>query len=301
MAATSRVLLLTLASAALMQPQSRDASAILADMRRALGGDAVLDGIKTFTVNGDVRKTGGPVAKSLSYELLALLPDHYMTIERDLDSGGFRPIDITYFNGVAGNDLIRRTDSNIPFPPDPGPQTPDAIAQRQAQQLLRRKQEFGRLTLALLGRSLPGYPWQFSAAGTDTLAGRAVEFVEARAADGFTARLYVDASTHLPVVIAWHAPVSPVIVTSSSTTVVTRGNQVMSQSPPTVPAVPPGDPATGRPDVIWKLDFSDFKVQDGVNWPHRMKLLVNTQVREEIRLGRFKINPRLDAKRFDVK
>ena len=270
-------------------------------MRRALGGDAILDAIKTFTVSGDVRKTGGPVAKSLSYEVLALLPDHYMTIERDVDNAGFRPIDITYFNGVAGNTLIRRTDSNIPFPPDPGPQTPDAIAQRQQQQMLHRRQEFGRLTLALLGRSFDGYSWQFPAAGPETLGGRAVEFVEARAADGFTARLYVDASTHLPVVIAWHAPVNPVVVTTSSSTVVTRGNQVVSQSPPTVPAVPSGDPGGGTPDVMWKLELSDFKLQDGVNWPHRLKLLVETQVREDIRLGRFRLNPRLDPRRFAIK
>ena len=68
-----------------------------------------------------------------------------------------------------------------------------------------------------------------------------------------------------------------------------------------MPAVPPGDPAAGKPDVLWKLEFSDFKLEDGVNWPRRMKLLVETQVREDIRFGRFKINPKLDAKRFDIK
>jgi hypothetical protein len=247
------------------QQLDRNASAILADMRRALGGDTVLEGIKTFTVRGDVSRTRGPAAHSMSYELLALLPDHYMTIEHDVTSAGPADIDITYFNGFAGNTLIQRIDSNIALPVASEPQAPDSSAQEEGRRLQRR--QFGLLTLALLGRSLDSYPWTLVTNGTNNLNGRPVEYVEARGPDRFTARLHVEASTHLPIMIAWD-----------------------------------GDaPGSGRPNVAGRLEFSDFKREDGVNWPHRMKRVTQTQTLEDIRLGRFKINPRLDAARFSVK
>ena len=260
-----RALLVVLASTALAQVQDRDASAILSDMRRALGGDAVLEGIKTFTVRGDVSRTRGPAAHSMSYELLALLPDHYMTIEQDSQRAGPADIDITYFNGFAGNRLIKRIDSSIPLQVTSGPAAPDPSAQDDPRRLQRR--QFGLLTLALLGRSLESYPWTPVTNGTATLNGRPVEYVEARGPDRFTARLYVDASTHLPIMIAWDADA----------------------------------PGVGRPDAAGRIEFSDFKREDGVNWPHRMKRATPTEILEDIRLGRFKINPRLDAARFAPK
>ena len=253
------LLVVVLASTALAQVQDRDASAILADMRRALGGDGVLEGITTFTVRGDVSRTRGPATHSMSYELL---PDHYMTVEHDAQRAGPTDIEITYFNGFAANRLIQRIDSSIPLPVSSGPAASDPSAQDEVRRLQRR--QFGLLTLALLGRSLESYPWTPVTNGTATLNGRPVEYVEARGPDRFTARLYVDASTHLPIMIAWD-----------------------------------GDaPGGGRPTAAGRIEFSDFKREDGVNWPHRMKRATLTQVLEDIHLGRFKINPRLDATRF---
>ena len=180
------LLVVVLASTALAQIQDRDASAILADMRRALGGDAVLEDIKTFTVRGDVSRTRGPATHSMSYELLALLPDHYMTIEHDAQRAGPTDIEITYFNGFAANRLIQRIDSSIPLPVSSGPAASDPSAQDEARRLQRR--QFGLLTLALLGRSLESYPWTPVTNGTATLNGRLVEYVEARGPDRFTAR-----------------------------------------------------------------------------------------------------------------
>jgi hypothetical protein len=47
------------------------------------------------------------------------------------------------------------------------------------------------------------------------------------------------------------------------------------------------------------LYFSDFKAADGLNWPHRLKEVVDGEAFTETRLGKYKINPKLDPKRFE--
>ena len=46
--------------------------------------------------------------------------------------------------------------------------------------------------------------------------------------------------------------------------------------------------------------FKDFKVQDGITWPRVIEEEFDGKS-EEIRLGRVKINPKIDSGKFDVK
>ncbi len=132
---------------------ARDGAAVLADMRQALGGAAALDAITTLSVRGTVRHTMGRVTKNFSTEFSFLLPDRFLEVRRDTDNSGPMPIDITYYNGFRGDTVIRRTDSNIPMPPDPVPSTAAAAAQRERRLLLFQKQEFARISLILFGRA----------------------------------------------------------------------------------------------------------------------------------------------------
>ena len=267
-----------------------------ADVRAALGGDAVLEAVKAFSVTGSLASSRGFAAKNFQYELMVMYPDHFMTIRRDTQSGAPIAIDITYYDGFRGNELIRRTDSNIPFPPDPGPQTPQAIAQRQADALLGHKREFARLTLLLFGNASSSYLLQFSYVGTDTELGKAVEIIEGRAADGHALRLSVDAATRLPARMTWQAPAPVVVTTSSSSTVAVRRGETVSQtplSPPSVVVVPrPGAPVT------WEMVPSDFTTQNGLTWPRRIRVLIGERALDDMRFGRFKINPKIDARAF---
>lgn len=281
--------------------QARDADAVLRDMRTALGGDTVLDAVKTFSVSGSLNTTHGSFSKDFALELFALLPDHFLEVRRDFSSppGPVRmDIDITYYRGFRGDVLIRRTDSTIPFPPDPGPQTPAAIADREQRALQGNKRDFSRLAVALFGKSFAGSPFVFSFAGPETVDGQAAEVVEMRAPDGFAMRLYVNQATHLPVLIAWQAPPEVVVTTTSTSTTTLRGGQVMSQTPPLFD--PLGSLPATPPDVTWRLVLSDFKVQDGLNWPRRLKVMMGAQVKEDRRLGKFKINPKIDARTFNI-
>jgi hypothetical protein len=281
--------------------QARDADSVLRDMRKALGGDAVLDAVKTFSVSGRIDTSNGSFDKSFALERFVLLPDHFLEVRRDsTPPPGPVPmdIDITYYRGFRGDVLIRRTDSNIPFPPDPGPQTPAAIADREQRMLQSNKRDFARLAVALFGKSFAGSPLVFSFAGPETVDGQATEVVDMQAPDGFAMRMYVNQSTHLPALIAWQGPAETVITTRSTSVATVRGDQVISETPTAFgPVVAP---TAAPPNVMWRLVLSDFKVQDGLNWPHRLKVTTGTKVTEDVRLGKFKINPKIDARKFDI-
>jgi hypothetical protein len=283
--------------------QTQDAGAVLAAMRAALGGESVLDTVRTFSVSGSLNETSGSFTKSFSVELLAMLPDHFLTIRRDFQSSGPLQIDITYYGGFRGAEVIRHTESNIPFPPDPGPQTPEAIAKRREGLLLKRQREFARLVLLLFGKSVASYPLQFSGAGretVETVGGRSVDVIDARAADDHVMRLHIDAATHLPVFVAWQDAEPVVFTTSLSSQVTTRGGQVVSQAPPAgAPPVP--DLASLSPRfVTWKVVPTDFRNQNGVNWPRRIQVVIDDKVNEDMRLGSFRLNPKIDPRRFNI-
>lgn len=281
--------------------QARTADAVLREMRAALGGDAALDAIQTWSVSGDITSSIGPRSHSSALELFALLPDHYMEVHRSFQSlaGPVRmDIETTNYRGFKGNELIRRTDSTFPVPPDPGPQTPSAIAERARKMIAGNKRDFARLSVALFGRSFDGSPIVFSYVGTDTVEGQAMEVVEMRDATAFVMRLYVNQTTHLPAFIAWQASPPIVYMVTSSSTMAVSGGRVVSQTPQTFD--PTGPPPPTQPDVMWRMVFSDFKVQDGLTWPHRVKQMAGDKVTEDMKLGKFKLNPKIDAKKFNV-
>lgn len=77
-----------------------------------------------------------------------------------------------------------------------------------------------------------------------------------------------------------------------------RGGQVVSQTPPVGGA--PTATTAKRPNVTWRLVPSEFKTQNGVNWPRRIQIMYGRQVSEETRLGSYRINPRINPRRFVV-
>jgi hypothetical protein len=283
------------ATTASAQAAARDATAVLRETRAALGGDAALDAVKAFTVSGTAARTADGFTKTLSLDLSVLLPDHYLNVRHDRDLAGPLEIDITYFAGFRGDTLIRRTDSSIPFPTDPWPQVPAEIARRERTMLQAQRQEFARLALVLFGRSFPSYDLQFGYVGTESADGRVVDMVDASSADGYRMRLLVDAATHLPSAVIYHAPREVTVAVQS--TVTTKGDRVVSQSSPgAVPAVDPN----GLPLVEHRVVPSDFKTQDGLTWPRRLTDTVSPREFSRIDFGKFRLNPKLDPKRFDV-
>jgi hypothetical protein len=290
-------------------PQAPDAARVLADMRQALGGDAALAGVKSFSLNGSLKRNLGDRTIQSDVDMICELPDKCVRVARQL--GG--PITPVITDGYNGDEPIREVDARLPLPPLMGPQdtSPEAVARRRAAQAGHNKEEFARLTIALFGASLAGYPLEFSYAGPDNVDGRAMDALEVKGGKDFSGRLLVDAATHLPVALIWKTP--PIVMMTTSQTVMTRRStgETREVTSPAIDAprkVPPGAvtvTSTPTPDFVASLPlverrrvFSDFKRVDSLMWPSRIKDFADGELAEDLKIDSIKLNPRIDPKRF---
>ena len=283
-----------LVAVALPVAQEQDATAVLKEVRQALGGDAALDAIQTFSVNGHttMRTPMGP--RQTSFEWFAAFPDRFLEIRRDTGSGSnLTGFSITYYMGIRGTEPIRKVDSTIPMPPDPfQSSSPDANRRRW---LSLNQRHLARVMVVLFGAAPSVYPLTFTHAGREQADGRTFDVLDGVAADGFSLRVHVDANTHLPAALTWKDE-RPLTMTTTST-VTTRGDQVVGRSPETV-TTPPSPPG---PTVDYQWLVSDYKVDKGINWPRKIEFVVPGGFSEEIRIRGIKVNPKIDARRFDIK
>lgn len=280
--------------------QQRDATTVLAEMRQALGGAAALDGVKTFSASGS-RTMSTPIgSKRMALEWFAILPDHFLEVRRDSLTGP-TAIEITYYSGIAAGRAFRKTDSGgvLPEPPSYSDKSPAAVAARQRAAQLHQQHSIARLMLVLFGAAPADQPLQFEYAGVEQADGKNYDVVNVTGAADFRCRLHVDSVTRLPVMLTWMDEIPYVVTTTSTTTVTTRNGQVVSQSPPDVPR-PPSIPPGNRGMAPKRWLFSDFKAQDGITWPRVIEEEFQGKT-DEIRLGRVRINPKIDARKFDIK
>jgi hypothetical protein len=212
-------------------------------MRQALGGEAPLAAIKSLSMTASGHMTVKGKSMPIADEYFLLIPDHYLRVRR------LRVSDLALFEGFRGDQLIRRIgDRHPPAAPDG-----DRLA------LGKWRHDAARLLLALAGRTLPGYPMTLGSPGTEEITGITYDIVEGRGPDGVVMRLYVDAKTHLPDMVA------------------TTGLEK-------------------TPNTNWFL--SDFKETNGLNWPGEIEEQVEGALTEVLQIKSWKVNPKLDSRMF---
>jgi hypothetical protein len=253
--------------------QPPDAARVLADMRAALGGEAI-DAVKGFSVEGDEERTFGDFKTHSNMEWVCVLPDRFIVV-RNNKSSFARIVDT---NGFNGDRLVRLLDLPASLasrrPPAP-PQTPEQYVEGLRTSVTSAKRQFSRYAIALLGIT-SAYPLDATYAGRETIDTKAAHVLLLKAADDYEARLYVDVATHLPLMISWMGR-PDVAFGNTSVQVI-----VMARQPP----------------VERRIYFSDYKTAARLTWPHRFKEVVAGVVSVDIRLSKFKINPKVDPARF---
>jgi hypothetical protein len=275
-----------------LQARQPDAATVLSDMRRALGGEEALQAIRTLSVSGSEERSFSGRSVSSGIELACILPDRCIKVRRVQGPAGLDAVETHGFNGDA---QIARRASNIPYPPDPFVnESLDQRAERRRRAIASMRHDFGRLFVALIG--LP--PFDSAAMkydGQRDFEGKSAHVISLQAPD-YDALLFVDAATQRPVALAWMA-IPPIVFSTSSVVAVGRGGTASWN--PASPQFPQGDPAAGVAKVEHRLLYSDFKTQDGLTLPRRLKEVVDGRVVLDTRLGSYKINPKLDPDRFD--
>lgn len=225
------------------------AAKVLAAARAALGGDARLASVKAFAATGRTRQVRGEHLVPIEFEILCELPDKYArTDEIPAQESG------PTTTGFSGADPIQ-----IPPPP-----APPADAARQARVAAARA-DLVRLMLGMFAGAPIDYPLTFAYAGQAEAPQGKADAVDVSGPAGFTARLFINSETHLPIMVSWQA------------------------------ARPRG------PALENRLYYSDYRDVDGLQWPFRVRRAAGAETVEETTFDRFRLNPKIDPKKFALR
>jgi hypothetical protein len=284
------ILIVALASSAVIAAQERvpNADAVLAAAREALGGESRLRAVKTFIASGRTRQVRGDNLVPIEFEMQCELPDKY--VRRDEFPAQDAGPATTGFNG----DVLIQNALTAPVPGAGGPPPPPAAQLESGRnaRLTTLKEEFARLMLGLFAQSFSSFPLTFTYVGTAEAPQGEADVLDAKGPANFTARFFVHKTTHLPIMVSWRGgPLGP-----------GRGGPPRGGPPPAPPqAAPQRGGANAQQGVETRLYFADYRDVDGVKWPFRTRRAVGPDTIEETIFDRFRINARIDPKKFEVK
>ena len=268
-------------------PEER-AAKVLADVRAALGGEEKLSSIKSFTTTGRTRRVQGDNLVPIEFEMLVELPDRYLR----KDEIPAQESDPTT-TGFNGDQLLQ-----IPPPVAPAPRPgmpappPGGLENMLKQRALTARQDFARLMLGMFGASFKAYPLSFSYVGQAEAPQGKAHVLEATGENNFKIRYFVHMETNLPLMVSWSVPARP------------AGRGATPQPPPAAGPAPPAEaspakPAQAPPDQ--RLYFADYRDVDGIKLPFRLRRAVGADTTEETTFDRFRLNVKLDPRRFEVR
>jgi hypothetical protein len=306
------------------------ASAVMSDVRKALGGEQKLAAIKRLSLRADYRREmsagplgagggsgatfimmtgpGGPAPQRGSaqatgkIEIDVDLPDKYL--RSDVGSSGLALTRTEGFEAgrpfleVAGNSPGMRVQADSP--------AADPIRAKSA--LRRSNSELARLMLGLVGGTQPGFPVTYAYGGQAESPDGKAHVIDITGPEDFKARLFIDIETHLPLMLSFVEP-EPRMITRTMTA--DSGPRPASASPGTRGDLTPEQraeidkqraeaEATPAKMIEYRLFFSDYRSVDGVSLPHKIARGTGSKTTEEWEITSYKVNPTFKADRFKV-
>jgi hypothetical protein len=322
------------------------AASVLAAMRKELGGEQKIAAMKTLSLRADYRRemsAGGPGGMMMimrgggsassegstqatgKMEIDVALPDKYL--RSDIGSG---MLSMTRTDGFEGGRSFQEAVGN-----NPGmtirmdnPSTDPTFAKT----LLRRSQrDLARLLLGLIGNTQADFPVTYAYAGQAESPDGKADMIDIAGPDDFKCRLFVDAASHLPLMITYLDAEARMITRSiggpgggpgrGGPPPSGEGTRVMAPPPGGAPAggaagdrlagLPPEEraamekqlremEATPPKMVEYRLFFADYRKVDGVSLPHQISRGTGTKTTEEWTVTSYKVNPTFKADRFKV-
>jgi hypothetical protein len=270
-------------TAVIAQTPEERAAKVLADARAALGGEEKLASVRSFTTTGRTQRVQGENLVPIEFEILVEFPDKYLR----KDEIPAQESDPTT-TGFNGDTLIQ-----IPSPEPPAPRPgmpappPGAFENLLKTRVLNARQDFARLMLGMFAASFEAYPLKFRYIGQAEAPQGKAHVLEGTGDANFRVRLFVHTETHLPVMVSWTAPIRPMPTG--------RGAPGAPSSPGA--AAPP----VSAPAPEHRLYFADYRDVDGIKLPFRLRRGIGVNTTEETTFDRFRINAKIDPRRFEVK
>jgi hypothetical protein len=315
------VVLLAVGATAATRVTAQDNKAIevLAAARKAIGGKK-LESLKTLSIDASLQRNVNSMQLASEVEILLDLPDKY--VRSDTSSGGMMAGSMA--TGFRGDTPIKP--ANATFMPGggmmirmgPGGALPTSEKlspeeqERVDKQLLRSSRaDISRLMLGWFATAHPSLDVQYSYAGEAESPDGKAYVIDAKNADGFTARLFIDQATKLPLMVTYQAP-APRVVTAGG--------------PRPAGAAPQGAQREVRREMTeeerkkareeaekhlqetlrqpppmenFSLYFDDWREVDGVRFPHKVRRAMSGTTNEEWTINKVRVNPKIDPKKFE--
>ena len=314
--------------------QTEDAAkggSLLAEARKALGGEDKLAAVKRLQVKGEMRRGQGNLTLEGDTEVFLEPPDKFRRNEsltlgpggpgidrvealngNDIwdennggggrfGRGGFGGGGGDFGGGGRGGDFggFRRGGNGGQQNGDADPARAQGIDPERLKelQLRNRRAEVSRLLLALLLTTDSPVAWIGTAQSPEGTA----DVLEVKSSDGTATRLFLDSTTHLPLMMTWNGGGQRG----------GRGGQggqggfrgAPAQEPQAGAAVDAaqgrrGRGAGGAPPATLEMHLSDYKVVNGVKLPHLITRGTNGQTAEEWAIKSYRINPNFKGNTF---
>jgi hypothetical protein len=253
-------------------------------------------------------------------ELLLGLPDKYVRSESSnsamvsmsntMGFNGERPIKSAAQAGMpaGGGMMIRMGGPGVAMGSSGEKPTPEQQAQLDKQLVGSARQEISRLMLGWFATAHPSVTVQYSYAGEAESPDGKAFIIDAKSADGFAARLFIDETTHLPLMVTYQAPQSR-MVTVGGPPPAGGGRAQGAPRPPTpddqqrieADARRQIDQLQAQPPAMveYTLYFDDWREEDGIKFPHALRRASAGTTMEEWTVSKVRVNPRIDPKKFD--
>jgi hypothetical protein len=290
--------------------QDTKGNEIMAQVRKALGGEQKLAAVKALSLRATYQREmsmpgmagggramitvqGGPPGGDApqvtgDIELDLELPGKYIKIDT---STGFMAM--TRTEGFDGDrPFMHAASANPGMRIQMGPLSDDPGRMKEA--LHRNQAELARLLLGILGSTQASFPATFTYGGiAESVDGKA-HIIEVMGPEKFAARLFVDLETHLPLMLTYQAPEPRIVVRTVDRA---EGPRNAERD-----RVDPDRQADAEPAKLieHRIFFSDYREVDGLSFPHRVARGTAQKMTEEWEVKSYKVNPQLAADRFKV-
>jgi hypothetical protein len=309
-------------------PANPDAAAratqVLADTRQALGGHA-LAAVKTVVATGRTRRVRGNNLVPIEFEIFMELPDKYVRVDEfpaedtDPTSAGFNgsalvqnPAPPAAPPAAPPGAPAAAPPAGRGTPPGPAPGGRPGMDPRQMR-IMTVKQDYTRLTLGMFAAST-AMPLTFTYAAIAEAPQGQADVLDVKGEANVAMRLFISRQTRLPIMVSWSTPPTNVIVTvpgQDPPKTVAPGAVVVTGPPPPPAGAPKEETDKYAKDVLalrakaqatpveHRLYFGDYRDVDGVKFPFRIRRAIGQETTEETTFDRFRINTRIDPKKFD--
>ena len=300
----SKLIVAFLACAAVATPSAQDpakgaapgdtakGAALLAEARKAVGGDERLRAVKTLDVKGDFTRVAGQTNISGELEVRIELPDK---LRRDEDlsppGGGPAIVRTEVLNGssvwdeaTGGGAFFRGRFGRGDGRGGGGQGGRAAIdpAQLEEAQRRARQTELARFQLIWLLATEGPANWIGTAEAPD---GKA-DVLEMTPRFGPAIRLFLDQTTHVPLMVTWQGAAPQLFFAR-------RGGRGAAGADAQTP------PAAERaPQATLQMTLGNYKAVNGIRLPHLITRGVNDMTIEEWKIDSYRVNPPLKADVF---